>query len=134
MSETNAFFVAEMIARDSVSGKILVLSKPDLMAIEEAIRRLDGTRYRELGLMAREATGISISGGWEGRYSCELIRDSENEACLVSPNGSWDEAVKVTKGGEEVPQRWAVRLDEVLKAAKTYAETGQLDETLAWER
>jgi hypothetical protein len=134
MSETNVSFVAEIIAPDSDSGTSLVVSKPEWADIEKAIHRLDGARYCELALMTREATGISIFGGWQGRYTCELIAESENGACLVSPNGRRDVLVNVTEGGEDSPEMWAVGLVHVPKAAKTYAETGELDETLVWER
>lgn len=134
MSENSGHLIGEMIAPDSVSGSDLVISNPEWSDIEKAICRLDGSRYCELALVAGEATGMSIVGGWQGRYTCEVISGSKHEANLVNPSGDPASSVSISDDGEEIPETWAVTSDQVLKAARTYTETGRLDETLVWER
>ena len=85
--------------------------------------------------MVAEATGMSICGGLSNRYLCEVIVRSEQKAGLVNPEGSRFNCVEIAREGDAgwYPEYWVVGLDEVMRAAETYAHSGELDPSLKWE-
>lgn len=78
---------------------------------------------------------MSVCGGENNTFICTLYNDGTdgNEIDLVDSNGSSEEIVMFYSGqtsGKSKNQ--IINFETVLKAVKTYVETGQLDGTLTW--
>jgi hypothetical protein len=108
---------------------------PSWNDIEKAIRGLDGeTRTLVVLGIGNPVPHMGIGGGTGGQYILYETPDNLTFHNLINPNTDKGK-VRLTAGGQEAEYRskLCVRLAEVLQAAKTYAESGQLDPTLDWE-
>jgi hypothetical protein len=101
--------------------------------IEEAIRRLDGWRKTLVVLSGDGVCHMAIGGGEGGKYVAYITFDNEAFFSLVDPSkpdGVDMQVVGAQQG--DYPARMCVNLDTALKAARTYADTGQLDGSVHW--
>ena len=108
---------------------------PNWEDIEKAIRRMDGNLCSLVILGIGDPTPhMGIGGGRDGKYVLYATPDNWVFYNLVDPNASPGEQVLIAGGQPaEYPNRQCLGLAEVLCAAKTYSETGQLDSSLVWE-
>ena len=118
---------------DSDSGQT---KNPTWEQIETAIRRLDGKRCTLVILgVGDPVPHMGIGGGDDGRYIVYATPDNMSFHTLVNPSAPPGRCM-LTAGGQtgDYDLKRCVSLREVLLAAKTYAETGQIDAGLTWER
>ncbi len=111
------------------------LENPSWRDIEVAIRRLDGETCTMLLLgIGDPVPHMGIGGGEAGRYIVYATPDNMIFHNLINPKAAPGKCLLVAggqMGNYEI--KLCVSLAEVLRAAKTYAETGQLESTLTWE-
>jgi hypothetical protein len=112
------------------------LENPTWQDIETAIRRLDGDRCSLLILgIGDPVPHMGIGGGHEGKYIVYATPDHQIFHNLINPNAAPGKSFLVA-GGQlgDYANRQCIDLTVTLRAAKTYAESGQLDTSLIWER
>ena len=110
------------------------LDNPSWDEIEKAIRRLDGERCSLVILgIGDPVPHMGIGGGGEGKYIVYTTRDNMHFHTLINPSAPAGKCMLVA-GGQlgDYEQKKCVSLREALQAAKTYAETGQIDSGLTW--
>jgi hypothetical protein len=110
------------------------IENPDWNQIEAAIRELDGKSKTLVTLGVDDETYMTIGGGESGKYVVSVTFDNINFHNLVDlskPNGT----EKLLIGGQEgiYPAKMCVDLLRCLLAARTFAESGKLDELLCWQ-
>lgn len=109
---------------------------PDWLTIEAAIRRLDADSCSlvVLGIGDPPVPHMAIGGGDQGRYVVYATNDNLTFYKAVNPKAGIGKCDLVA-GGQlgSYDLRLCVGLDEALRAAKAYAETGSLDRSLTWE-
>ena len=110
--------------------------KPDWDEIERAIRRLDGNTCSLLILgIGDPVPHMAIGGGEAGKYIVYATPDNWIFHKLMNPHASPGKSYLVAGGQRgDYANKQMVTLADVLRAAKTYAETGQLDSNLVWEK
>jgi hypothetical protein len=105
--------------------------------IESAIRRLDGETCTLvcLGIGEPPVPHMAIGGGKGGKYIVYSTRDNRCFYNLMNPQAAPGKCL-LKAGGQDgdYDARQCVSLTDALRAAKTYAETGQIDPSLTWER
>ena len=102
--------------------------------IETAISELDG-RYKTLVTLETDnETHMSVGGG-EGKYVVYLTFDNESFYYVVDLS-KLDSDESLIVGGQEgvYAAKFCVRLDAALRAAKTFAESGLMDQSVVWEQ
>lgn len=108
---------------------------PSWNDIETAIRGLDGQSRTLVVLgIGNPVPHMGIGGGTDGQYILYETPDNLTFHNLINPNAD-NGKVRLKAGGQEA-EYWSklcVGLAEVLRAAKIYAESGQIDLTLNWE-
>jgi hypothetical protein len=111
-----------------------IVEHPSWADIEIAIRNLDGTHHTIVTLVKNPNAYLTIGGQWNERFIVNATPDNYDFVSMVDPDGS-PEKVLLFIGGQdgEYEKRKCVPLQWVLKAAKTYAETGELDSSVNWE-
>ena len=125
-------FVREMWgpADDDEEGSM----EPTWQQVTDAIDRL-GEEGSSMLLLAGEedVPHLCIGGGEDGQYILYVTHADGKFYSAVDPKGG-DEPVQVRTGGEvrEFPARLCVGEATVLRAARTFFETGELDKTVAW--
>jgi hypothetical protein len=109
--------------------------------IENIIKSLNGNTNTlvtlSYNLKEKSEIHMAIGGGNEGKYIVYLTYDNINFYYLInSLNLNEESGIELKVGGQyaEYPKQWCVSLDKVLLAAKTYAEKGEKDTTLNWEK
>ena len=138
-------FVTVMKAYGFVNNRhtIVKLNNPDWIDIEVAIRRMEGEFYTSVNVSQTSDTEenelftLTIGGGLDNQYTLSVNFDSKHIVHnLIDPNGSMSEAIDVRIGIEafEIPLREVVTLDVALQGARTYAERGELDTSLEWDK
>jgi hypothetical protein len=107
--------------------------------IEAAIRRLDGERCTELLLRGfaedeQDVGPMMGVGGGGGHYLVWATTDGEDMHNLRNPDGDPSESVTFVAGGQRVRVRLSevVDLGTALRAARAFAESGEIDPALAW--
>lgn len=117
---------------------------PTWPEVERAIRALDGKVGRDpytdvaiLGVEGVETPCMSVSGHWQGRYTVSAEYGGSDAFMLIDPAAPAGVRVEVTfpcsiRVGRSMQE--LVELPVVLKAAKTFVETGKMDPDLSWER
>jgi hypothetical protein len=113
------------------------LENPGWSDIETAIRRLDGDTCSLviLGIGEAEAPHMAIGGGEGGKYIVYTTPDNLTFHKLINPQASAGKCLLVAGGQRgDYELKLCVTLSEALRAARTYAETGQHDPTLPWEK
>lgn len=109
---------------------------PSLQEIENAILQLDGDRCSLviLGIGDPPVPHMAVGGGDGNRYVVYATTDNTTFYKLVNRKAPLGKCTLVAGGQRgDYDLRICVTLDDALRAAKTYAETGQLDPTLSWE-
>jgi len=117
---------------DSSSDEV---KNPTWADIEAAIQRLNGdTRtLLILGIGAPPVPHMAIGGGQDGKYILYATADNLSFRTLINPHATTGKCSLVAghqRGEYEL--KLCVGLSDVLQAAKTYAETGELDSRLQW--
>lgn len=105
--------------------------------IENAIRRLDGETCTLLilGIGDVEVPHMAIGGGEGGQYIVYTTPDNMTFHKLINPKAPPGKCLLVAGGQRgSYDRKLCVGLEEALRAARTYAETGQQDSTLVWEK
>ena len=128
---------AELVTDEwqGVQNNEQVVVEPTVDAIAEAIEALDGEIRTMVSIVYRHPSHMEIGGGGPNRlYVVQATLDGEHYKVAtrdVSPSG----AVMVTAGGQEgdYPARRCVDLETALRAARTFASTGELDPAITWE-
>jgi len=112
------------------------MEKPTWRDIETAIRRLNGDTCTLLMLgIGEPVPHMGIGGGENGRYIVYATLDNWTFHNLINPGAAAGKSLLVAGGQRgDYANRQLVGLQEALRAAKTYAEAGQLDSTLVWEK
>jgi Immunity protein Imm1 len=108
---------------------------PTWEQIETAIRQLDGERRTLVILgVGDPVPHMAIGGGEDGKYIVYATPDNMSFHTLVNP-GAPPGRCMLTAGGQrgDYDLKICVGLREALLAAKTYAESGQIDAGLTWE-
>lgn len=106
---------------------------PSWEKVEAAIRKLDGMNYVQVSIMRAEVDGMSVTGGYEGRYLCEIV-SPKGSRLAIDESRSRTVTVKVIGFDEpDYPEYNTISIDAVLKAAHTYYKTGEQDGTLHWK-
>ena len=113
-------------------GKLI--ENPDWSQIEAAIHELDAKSKTLVTLGVDDETYMTIGGGASGKYVVTVTFDNLNFHNLVDlskPDGT----EKLVVGGQEgiYPAKMCVDLLRCLLAARTFAESGKLDELLCWQ-
>jgi len=104
--------------------------------IEAAVRLLDG-RTRTLvcvGIGDPPVPHMAIGGGEGGKYIVYSTPDNRTFQTLINPQAPRGKCL-LKAGGHfgEYELRQCVNLTDALRAARTYAETGEVDPELLWE-
>jgi Immunity protein Imm1 len=106
----------------------------DWREIEVAIKELDGRHKTLVTLEANDETHMAVGGG-KGKYVVYLTFDNELFHYLIDPSKSDADECLVVGGQEGVySSKLCVDMSMALKAAKTFAEFGKMDELVVWER
>jgi hypothetical protein len=102
--------------------------------VEAAIKALDGSRHTLVTLEAEGETHMAVGGG-PGRYFVYVTFDNEAFNYLVNPSKSNKGELLVVGGQEGIyAAKSCVDLSTTLKAAKGFAELGQMDKSVVWEQ
>lgn len=111
-----------------------LIENPSWSQIEAAIRELDGKNRTLVTLGADDETYMTIGGGELGKYVVTVTFDNISFHNLVDLSKP-DETEKLVVGGQEgiYPAKICVDLLQCLLAARTFAESGKLDELLSWQ-
>jgi hypothetical protein len=110
------------------------IENPDWSQIEVAIRELDGKSKTLVTLGVDDETYMTIGGGEAGKYVVSVTFDNVSFHNLVDLSKP-DSTEKLVIGGQEgiYPAKMCVDLLRCLLAARTFAESGKLDELLCWQ-
>ena len=109
---------------------------PSWADIETAIRSLDGNRSTLMTLgIGDPVPHMAIGGGQDGRYIVYATSDNMVFYNLINPEAASGK-YKLKVGGQSAnyDARMCIGLEEALKAGKTFAETGERDKDLHWEK
>ena len=111
-----------------------VVEHPDLVAVESAVRRLDGDRTTEVCIEADDESYLILGGG-ACRFVCFVSRSEDEMHDLVTPTGSAESCIELCTGGQTgyFAERQLVDLPTALRAARTFAERGELEPSVTWE-
>jgi len=112
------------------------LERPAWTDIESAIRRLDfdSPSLLILGIGPAPVPHMAIGGGDQGRYIVYATPDNVIFHTLVNPLAPTGKYLMVAGGQRgEYDLQLCVSLEDALQAARTYAESGQLDSKLKWK-
>lgn len=129
-------FISEFSVENWQRNRTETLVKPaqTWAEIEAAIRALDG-QHRTLTTLETDSETHMAIGGGAGRYLVYLTFDNEIFHYLIDPSKSDLEESLVVGGQEGIyPGRMCVGLYRALKAAHTFAEIGEMERAVEWER
>ena len=111
------------------------VQRPNWREIESAIRRLNGENCSLviLGVGEPPVPHMAIGGGASGRYIVYATKDNLSFQQLTNP-AALSGKCTVVAGGQSAEYEWrfCVGLGEALRAARTYAESGECESALAW--
>lgn len=109
--------------------------RPKWREIEAAIRRLDGKNCSLviLGVGEPPVPHLAVGGGASGQYIVYATKDNLSFQQLTNPAALAGKCTVVAGGQSgEYERRFCVGLAEALRAARTYAESGECDRELVW--
>ena len=111
------------------------MQNPSFSDIHTAIKKLDGQRYTIVVLNSKEETQMVIGGGANGQYVVYVAHGNEDFFNLVSSDEA-NETISLIVGGQEgnYPSNTLVTVGFALKAARTFAERGELEPSFKWRR
>jgi hypothetical protein len=110
------------------------VNSPSWADIETAIRQLDGNERTSLMLKKDEETYMSIGGGPTAYSVTVLIENKYGPFYLIDPF-KFSEDVMLVVGGQsiDIPARMTVPLESVLKVARRFSESGELEKSMTWQ-
>ncbi|MEH2143913.1 Imm1 family immunity protein [Nostoc sp.] len=104
------------------------------LEIEAAIKELDGQRKTLVTLETEGETHMAIGGGIQ-KYVVYVTFDNENFYYLVDLSKSNTDETVIVGGQEGVyAAKSCIDLNTTLKAAKTFAELGIMEESVIWKQ
>ncbi|MEH2453454.1 Imm1 family immunity protein [Nostoc sp.] len=104
------------------------------LEIEAAIKELDGHRKTLVTLETEGETHMAIGGGIQ-KYVVYVTFDNENFYYFVDLSKSNTDETVIVGGQEGVyPAKSCIDLNTTLKAAKTFAELGIMEESVIWKQ
>lgn len=111
-----------------------LIQSPNWNQIEAAIRELDGKSKTMVTLGTNDETYMTIGGGQSGKYVVTVTFDNFDFYTLVDLSKP-DEIEQLVVGGQEgnYPAKMCVDLLSCRLAARTFVQSGKLDELLAWQ-
>ncbi|WYL96995.2 MAG: Imm1 family immunity protein [Gloeotrichia echinulata IR180] len=111
-----------------------VIENPNWSQIEKAIRELDGESQTLITLGINEDSYMSIGGG-TNQYVVTVTFDNLDFYILIDSTKS-EQIQTLVVGGQRgnYPANQCVDLLRCLLAARTFTESGKLDELLTWEQ
>jgi hypothetical protein len=114
-------------------NRVLLEATQSWTEIEIAIRELDGQRKTLVTLEADGETHMAV-GGRGDRYVVYVTFDNEAFYYLVDASRLGADE-RLTVGGQEgvYPAKLCVGRDAALKAARSFAEFGEMDASVTWE-
>ena len=121
---------------DSSSPEVKV-PDPNWEQIEYGIRQLDGNNKSVviIGQQNPEIDFMGIGGGKNGIYRCFVFDADACEFALIDPSMPQDQTSEVLMGQPtSISLQECVDLDMILKAARFYAEHGELEPGLNWKK
>ncbi|NEO28268.1 MAG: hypothetical protein F6K03_15645 [Kamptonema sp. SIO4C4] len=110
------------------------IENPTWQQIEGTICQLNGETQTLVTLGADEASYMSIGGGQANQYIVNVTFDGMTFYNLVDP--AQPEQIKsLVIGGQlgNYPAKLCTDLPTALKAARTFAESGELEDSVRWE-
>jgi hypothetical protein len=128
-------FVVEMTTEKWIGNqnKGDSIENPNWHQIEKAIRELDGESQTLVTLGINEDSYISIGGG-ANKYIVTVTFDNFDFYILLdSPKSEQIEALIVGGQKGNYPANQCVDLLRCLLAARTFTESGKLDDLLTWQ-
>jgi hypothetical protein len=114
-------------------GCVIKTQNPSWADVEQAIRSLDAKQRSNLGLDITEDEYMAIGGG-DGVYICQVFPEMYRLLNPAVPEHSKERVSLVVGDVTDLWARECVPLQLVLKAAKRYYETGEMDESLIWDQ
>jgi len=129
-------FIADLSVENWVGNKDegRIIENPTWQQIEAAIDELDGKTRTLVTMGIDEDTYMSIGGGEGGKYIVTVTFDNIEFYNLVDRARSSGTEKQVVGGQLGMyPATICVGLQTALLAAKTFAELGKLEGTIAWE-
>jgi hypothetical protein len=110
------------------------LLNPSWVAIEAAIKKLDGEHRTIATIEGTRAARLVVGGGSQGQYVVWVTFDNKEFHALCSVERSADK-ILLRIGGQDgdYEKRIIVDINAVLKAARTFYKFGKLDEKLEWK-
>jgi len=113
------------------------LENPAWADIEDAIRRLDGKTCSLLilGIGEPPVPHMAIGGGERGQYIVYATTDNVAFHKLINPQAPPGKCLLVAGGQRgNYDRELCITMAEVLRAARRYAERGELDPALSWKK
>jgi hypothetical protein len=109
------------------------IANPSPEDIEAAIKALDGKHRSTVTIRGNDVAHLAVGGGTGGQYVVYATFDNTRFFTLMSAEQS-ESKVLLLIGGQEggYPNSIVVNLPLAMAAAKSFAETGQIDPTLQW--
>ena len=111
-----------------------VVEHPDVVAVESAVRRLDGDRTTEVCIEADDGSYLILGGG-AGRYVGFVSRSEDEMHDIITPTGSAEPCIELCTGDQAgyFAERQLVDLPTALRAVRSFAERGELEPSVTWE-
>lgn len=122
-----------MVPVSHIGGDVTI-ADPNETDVENAVRSLGGPDRTFVSINPRDGdTWMGIGGGRDGRYV--VFIQNEHYVMLVNEDADRDDEIELPICGQidSWPRRHVVDLVQVLKAVKTFLETGRRDTSLIWE-
>jgi hypothetical protein len=126
-------FIKELGTEDTQAEAV---TDPDWAEIETAIKQLDGKKFTLVTLnVGDEVPSMTIGGGANGIYVVHVTFDNSAFYSLLNPSGT-ERKISLIVGAQrgEFEEKECVSLDMVLRVAKHFYETGQMDKNLSWDK
>jgi Immunity protein Imm1 len=112
---------------------------PSWEQIISALNMMDGNNrstiilYPDVDDEIEDPEFMSICGGENNSFTCSTYNKNGSESYLINTNEVSEETITFYTGQSSMkPKNQIVNLVMILKAIKTYVETGDLDTTLIW--
>lgn len=122
------------LVEGSMGYEVKEMASPSWTDIETAIKRLDGESRTQVAIGADGEMHLSVGGGEKGQYVVYATFDNMKFYTLLSDQPSETE-VELVAGGQvgNYSGKIVVGLAPALMAAKTFAESGEIDRRLNWQ-
>lgn len=112
-----------------------VIGEPSWQQVEDAIRSLDGSDRTGVTFGADgEVPHMAVGGGTDEKYVAYVAHDNEVFHQLAGQSGSGKVTMVVCGQCADYDATECAALPAVLKAAKWFYETGDLEPSLRWIR